>query len=146
MDIYALMLASLVQRDSISSTDIGSITKKIMAELSKVANMTLPLPLIKGVESRSRFSFNVMEDAAEVIHRRLLFATRTGLIGLGPAAAQPGDICCIFFGRSAPYILRPVGSRYRLIGHSYVPGIMEGQAVMEHELVGTFEERNFDIY
>ncbi|KAE9378498.1 HET-domain-containing protein [Stipitochalara longipes BDJ] len=47
---------------------------------------------------------------------RNFFSTRGGMLGLGPRILRGGDLCCILFGGSVPFILRPVGSQYRTRG------------------------------
>jgi hypothetical protein len=60
------------------------------------------------------------------------------LIGLFPSGIQPGDIVCVFFGASVPYVLRTVGGEstdgfyrviHQLVGPCYVHGIMDGEAL-----------------
>lgn len=69
---------------------------------------------------------------------RRFFTTRKGYIGLGPPTLQTDDNICILFGGRTPYILRPHGQSYCLIGECYIHGIMFGEALREecfHELV-----------
>lgn len=70
-----------------------------------------------------------MVDAGSACHYRKLFFTGKGFIGLGPAAMQAGDLCCILFGAKVPYILRPVGYHFVLVGESYIHGVMGGEIV-----------------
>jgi hypothetical protein len=62
--------------------------------------------------------------------RSFLF-TRKGYYALGPWITKPGDICCVFFGATVPFILRKVdeASHYKLIGEAYIHGLMRGEAV-----------------
>jgi hypothetical protein len=71
---------------------------------------------------------------------RAVFHTTTGHIGLGPRCAQPGDVVTILYGCRLPMVMRPLpglpeGS-YRLLGTSYVYGIMDGEAVRRHKEMG----------
>lgn len=69
---------------------------------------------------------------------RRFFTTRKGYIGLGPPTLQTEDNICILFGGRTPYILRPHGKSYCLIGECYIHGIMFGEALREecfHESV-----------
>ncbi|KAK4234443.1 heterokaryon incompatibility protein-domain-containing protein [Achaetomium macrosporum] len=74
--------------------------------------------------------------------KRRLFYTEKGYLGLGPASAAVGDVVCILPGAAGPFVLREnpeFGEGYqedrggakklRLIGESYVHGIMHGEAV-----------------
>ncbi|MCJ1241658.1 hypothetical protein MMC14_009664 [Varicellaria rhodocarpa] len=66
-----------------------------------------------------------------VAPRRKFFTTQNGLIGLGPRSIQSGDSVCILSGGLVPFILRKGNAGYRLVGESYIHGLMEGQAVQE---------------
>ncbi|KLU82479.1 hypothetical protein MAPG_01551 [Magnaporthiopsis poae ATCC 64411] len=68
-----------------------------------------------------------------------MFLTKKGYLGLGPASVWPGDSVFILPGARVPVILRrmvdgegPVatenGSVYKLVGDSYIHGIMDGEA------------------
>jgi hypothetical protein len=66
----------------------------------------------------------------------MFFVTKKGYFGVGPAQLQPGDKVYILGREKVPYILRPsLPSRpgmYELVGHCYVHGIMDGEAVSDH--------------
>lgn len=64
---------------------------------------------------------------------RTMFVTREGLIGFGPRHLRVSDEVWILHGGRVPFILRPHqrGGVYRLIGPSYVDGIMYGEAARE---------------
>ena len=58
---------------------------------------------------------------------RRLFVTRGGMIGLGTEALEIGDIVCILFGGTVPFVLRRVDhdeDGYILIGDAYVKDLM----------------------
>jgi hypothetical protein len=72
--------------------------------------------------------------------RRLFKTSTKGWLGMGPNKPYPiktGDAICILFGCSVPVILREQetmsdGSKhYKLIGESYVHGMMNGHALNE---------------
>jgi hypothetical protein len=67
--------------------------------------------------------------AVAACRERTCFNTASGLRGLGPAAMRPGDSVCVLYGASMPFIIRPEGAAYRLIGECYVHGLMRGQGV-----------------
>ncbi|KAI0836634.1 heterokaryon incompatibility protein-domain-containing protein [Hypoxylon sp. FL0890] len=65
-----------------------------------------------------------------------LFITDTGLIGSGPRDTCVGDTVYIFSGGEMPFVVRSThyqreqGQQYfQYVGHAYVHGIMDGQAV-----------------
>jgi len=67
---------------------------------------------------------------------RRLFLTKTGLIGSGPMETKSGDVVYILHGGRVPFILRRCPQRQRTegdfffyIGHAFIHGIMDGQAL-----------------
>jgi hypothetical protein len=78
--------------------------------------------------------------------KRKLFYTNSGYLGLGPSAAQVGDVVCIMPGAGGPFVFRQYDGpdvvelrdgegkwkdgieRLQVIGESYVHGIMHGEA------------------
>lgn len=68
----------------------------------------------------------VIDDGGE---DQCIFSTSRGYLGNGPRSAQEGDLICIIFGCSRPFILRITdkGARsgsplYRLVGPAYIAG------------------------
>jgi hypothetical protein len=55
--------------------------------------------------------------------------------------AEEGDIFAAFQGSDVLFLLRPVGTQYRLIGDAYVDGLMNGEAYEGHD----FNEVDYDI-
>jgi hypothetical protein len=55
---------------------------------------------------------------------RKIFRTNEGLIGLGPCILKPGDMVCVFYNGSVPYMLRPVQDGFRFLGECYLHGVM----------------------
>jgi hypothetical protein len=53
---------------------------------------------------------------------RKFFKTAKGRYGVGPHIMKQGDQCCILFGASVPFILRPTSDRfhYKLVGECYI--------------------------
>ncbi|KAL2204526.1 hypothetical protein CC79DRAFT_1400690 [Sarocladium strictum] len=61
---------------------------------------------------------------------RLFFITQRGYFGIGPAEAKPGDQVVVFPGAQVPMILRRVRpGKYKVIGESYVSGIMKEEVM-----------------
>ncbi|KAM5383710.1 hypothetical protein ACJZ2D_001699 [Fusarium nematophilum] len=51
-------------------------------------------------------------------------------LGTVPAETEEGDVIAMFFGLGVPFVLRPIGGgEFRLIGHCYVHGVMDGELV-----------------
>lgn len=65
----------------------------------------------------------------QVCRSRELALTKRGYFALVPEAARPGDLCCILFASSLPYILRRIGqkeSTHQCVGPAYIPGKVSG--------------------
>lgn len=60
-----------------------------------------------------------------------LFRTEHGLLGLGPLSLQEGDEVWVLPGATVPIVLRKTSkiNRYRVVGDSYVHGLMHGEAL-----------------
>jgi len=77
---------------------------------------------------------------------RKLFLTRHGRLGVGSKSLEKGDCIWLVGGSTAPLILRhasahtePTGhARLNLVGHAYVHGIMQGEAVDPSRKLETF--------
>jgi hypothetical protein len=67
----------------------------------------------------------------EVCAHRALLVTSKGYIGLAPWKTKRGDSVYVLHGGRTPYILRNSAEpgKYKLVGESYVYGIMGGEAL-----------------
>lgn len=69
----------------------------------------------------------------------------SGRLGLVPYVALPGDCCCILPGVPVPMILRLLADNtYRLIGESYISGVMAGE-IMESLAEGKAKEETLIV-
>ena len=68
---------------------------------------------------------------------RRFFTTENGRIGIGPRQTKAGDVVAVLYGGDWPFVLRPYGESYELLGASYVHGIMRGEAVHQHKKSGS---------
>jgi hypothetical protein len=75
---------------------------------------------------------------------RRLVRTKGGYYGLCPVLVEEGDVIAVLFGGITPYILRPRGKSYVLVGECYIHGLMQGQA-LELLNVGKLTEETFEI-
>ncbi|KAI0552265.1 heterokaryon incompatibility protein-domain-containing protein [Xylaria curta] len=82
----------------------------------------------------------------DLVHRkcgnRALLVTKRGYLGLGPAC-QVGDYVCILRGGEVPFILRPTNGHFRLVGDAYIHGIMEGEGMVDPEML---KQKRFEIH
>ncbi|GME33692.1 het domain-containing protein [Neofusicoccum parvum] len=60
---------------------------------------------------------------------RRLFITEDRHIGLGPGRMEEGDVVSVIYGAHWPFVLRPVGKQFQLVGYCYVDGIMGGEMI-----------------
>lgn len=83
--------------------------------------------------------------AGPMTHNRRLFTTIKGYIGLSPRPIQEGDIICVLSGCPVPFVLRPSGERYRLVGECNVHGIMKDETIQAWRR-GEYTEQEFVLY
>lgn len=63
---------------------------------------------------------------------RCLIMSQNGFLGLAPSATTTkGDYICVLSGGDVPFLLRPKGEEFELLGECYARGIMDGEAVGE---------------
>ena len=72
--------------------------------------------------------FRYIGDVGLRCRGRRPFVTEKGYLGLGPMAVNEGDKVGIFAGLQVPFLLRPYGSMYQLVGEAYVDGVTDGEA------------------
>ncbi|KAI9695329.1 MAG: hypothetical protein M1820_008681 [Bogoriella megaspora] len=85
--------------------------------------------------------FEIYKLYGSVCAGRKFIVTENARFGFAPERCQPGDLVAILAGGTVPFVLRPEfvdGSPpkqwYRLIGDSYIHGIMDGEAFDENKL------------
>jgi hypothetical protein len=72
------------------------------------------------------------EYAHKALRGRVFFITKKGYIGIAPKDSTNGDSVAILHSARTPFILREAGGvsgKWRLVGDSYVHGIMAGEAL-----------------
>lgn len=84
-----------------------------------------------GIYGSRMYSPNVRSPPVRLSHNRRMFTTRDHYIGLGPKAMKHGDKIALCKGARVPFIIRPDGLEYRLIGDCYIHGIMYGERFNE---------------
>jgi hypothetical protein len=63
--------------------------------------------------------------------RRFCRLDLRGRMGMLPAGASVGDVVCAAWGSSVPFVLKPIGDGYQLVGEAYVNGVMHGELVRD---------------
>jgi hypothetical protein len=76
---------------------------------------------------------------------RKLFSIHQGMLGLGPSVLSEGDLCCILIGAPVPFILRPFGEQYKLVGEAYVHGAMKGEAMVDWPISEKYKWEFFEL-
>ena len=77
---------------------------------------------------------------SKALNRRF-FLTATGMMGMAPPAIKAGDLICMLFGNETPFVLRPLGHYFELIGDTYV----RAGEMPNYGKTGNDAERWFDI-
>jgi len=102
------------------------------------------------LKSRTKFNESLGDDLASLqVHKgknwarfantcklsedRRIFLTKSGRLGLGPVSMAEGDILCVLFGGVKPFVLRPSGDCWNMVGECYVDDLMDGSAVRDLE-------------
>jgi hypothetical protein len=79
-------------------------------------------------DDRLRLDARVFEEDHAVSTRDRRFAvTEGGFYGLGPQLMQEKDVVALMPGLNVPFVLRPTGDRYKLVGAAYIHGVMRGE-------------------
>lgn len=82
---------------------------------------------------------------SETLLRCVLFETEDNQLGLARPSIRLGDQVVIFLGGRMPFILRPVGDKWRLVGVCYVHDIMDGGPVKQMKHDPRYVAEDFDI-
>ena len=72
------------------------------------------------------------EFQQEIYSTNPLCTTAKGYLAAVPLTTKVGDCIAVLAGGRVPFVLRPTGDHYRLVGPCYVHGIMEGEAFPEN--------------
>lgn len=107
-----------------SRSNVFPSPAEIEETLAKVASDPTHLQYLEHEASTFQFAFSLATHLQP-------FTTQGGYIGVGVEGLQEGDSVWIVPGCCVPLILRAIkdSTRYRLVGGSYVHGIMNGQAI-----------------
>jgi hypothetical protein len=86
----------------------------------KIKNATRKIVLLKSIVLP--LLILIVKDLATmgIVHGRQQFRSSTGCTGLIPLVAREGDVICMLGNAKVPFVLRPIGDRYQLIGDAYI--------------------------
>ena len=92
---------------------------------------TLPaLPMEKAKEHI--YTAQLFRECSKNIKSRAFFTTDSRYLGLGPTCTAAGDQIFLLIGSDLPFILRPAGNEFELVGACYVHGIMYGEGLCQN--------------
>lgn len=74
----------------------------------------------------------VLQDWGMAIRSRAFFTTDSRYLGFGPNCTAAGDQIFLLIGSDLPFILRPAGNEFKLVGACYVHGIMYGEGLCQN--------------
>lgn len=74
-----------------------------------------------------RASYFIRLRLGQFLEQCRLFLTTDGRAGVGFHTILPGDSICVFAGLKRPFVVRPRGSGYALVGPVLVDGAMSGE-------------------
>lgn len=127
------MLSNWDERESAQQSQMVRAWFDTYCKLARAA-----LPGYSGLstefhEGDVRTAYNVAQRLIQCNDARCVVLTHKGGIGIVPNATECGDACCIILGATVPFILAPVANgRYKLVGDSYIHGVMDGQLVDQY--------------
>jgi hypothetical protein len=78
-------------------------------------------------------------DSSNGSNPHVFCSTERGYIDVVPQLSKVGDIVCLIHGLQVPYVLRKFGEKFRLVGDSYIHGIMNGEGLQLTYAVKDFE-------
>ncbi|QGI64063.1 hypothetical protein CEK26_008015 [Fusarium fujikuroi] len=97
-------------RDVIEPEDDEMTQAEYLAEIAEGGNARRYISAVEPVRNSYR-----------------LFKTASKDFGVGPVDMKIGDKLCVLFGAEVPFLLRPKGDGYLVIGECYVYNLMHGE-------------------
>ena len=83
-----------------------------------------PIDPVKALTTSYQNAMDYQDGVRPIMSKML------GYVGSGPVQTRLGDIICIFYGGSTPFIIRDrMMGGHVLVGEAYVHGIMDGELV-----------------
>ena len=93
----------------------------------------MPIMSIKDVSNNPELA-TLARHCNKTVRTRAFFISDLGHIGFGPKCTVAGDQIYLLIGSDLPFVLRPAGSKFELVGACYVHGIMYGEDL--HKSIG----------
>lgn len=82
----------------------------------------------EALVARGLKSYRYLDQLEDTARHRRPFAGKGGLLGLGPAEMEVGELIYILVGATVPYLLRKdAEGKLRVVGDAYIHGVMDGE-------------------
>lgn len=105
--------------------------KRFFDGISYLRQILPPVPIgddVKVLNNEGWADLWRVKAVMKATDRRFVI-TSNGYYALCPRLVEKGDLVVVLMGCTTPFILRPFGENYHLVGECYVHGIMQGQAL-----------------
>ncbi|PNP59974.1 hypothetical protein FNYG_14698 [Fusarium nygamai] len=103
-------LKDLIELDKVNQSEVGDVG---LDELKVLA--------------RNGQADRYVSAVAPVRHSYRVFVTESSMFGTGPVDMEVGDLLCVLFGAEVPFLLRPCGDGYLVVGECYAYDVMHGE-------------------
>ena len=91
---------------------------------------TMPIYSMEKAEKNPKLSL-IIRQCSENVRYRAFFTTDSRYFGFGPKCTAAGDQVFLLIGSDVPFILRPAGKKFELVGACYVHGVMYGEGLCQ---------------
>jgi hypothetical protein len=130
LDVDTVIPVGHSQRRSVTAfydLPIGSHVRRRKCNRCRIAH-TMPILSLKDA-SKDPVVANMVRSCGETVRSRAFFTTDSRHFGFGPKCTAAGDQVFLLIGSDLPFILRPAGEKFELVGACYVHGIMYGEGL-----------------
>ena len=97
---------------------------------------TMPILSMQKAEQNPKLT-HIVERCRNAVVSRAFFTTDSRYFGFGPNCTAVGDQIFLLIGSDVPFILRPAGGKFELVGACYVHGIMYGEGLCQNFYMNT---------
>jgi hypothetical protein len=117
--LYCAFIEVLTTGAYVGDYDAWSAECLAYCHLLQQHGADLGLPLLDRIEAEGQPNIDTVHNAVRGwTQGRSFIITKQGYIGLGPALAVAGDVCCVIFGTGSPFIPRKseTDDEFKVIG------------------------------
>ncbi|KAI9155431.1 Heterokaryon incompatibility protein [Paramyrothecium foliicola] len=100
-------------------------------KIQSVCSLICGISLSKQYDEITKYKARMIEKRVGELEDSILFCTSLGFMGVAyaPQKVQKGDVVAVLCGLDYPYVLRPQGCEWGMVGSIYLSGIMNGELV-----------------